>query len=755
MPISHGRNGEYQARGFSRREGLYLSTRRGGRQVFAGISEKIVRAIYLRAMRRLQGPAWQNGIVLLAYSLLTLLFTYPLAFRIGSALPGLPPDTYQYLWNMEWVRRAIFELGTNPFFTSEIYYPTGVSLYYHALTLGVDLPALPLQLVFGAVPAYMLATLALFALSGYGAYLLALDLIRHRGVAFFVGIVWAFSPYHLSHLLYSHFNLMPLQLIPLFVLALRKLYDHPRVSLFLLALVLMVWTSLSDWYYTLYELLFLGFYSLYRLWRAPPGRVLAPAALLLAAYGLVMSPLLMPMVREASAAPSTFRGAEETDRFSADLLSYFVPSSYQSIWGSAAAPLALKFHGGTAERTLFLGYTVIALAVVGLYFYRKGEHEPYLWLVLALVFFILSLGPRLYVAGTANIAHNIIHLPYELLIQIPGVSSFLTIARSIGRFGLMVMLSASLLAGFGLKALLARISSYVRPWTLLAACCAVGLEFLSIPVLTTPTAVPASAAWLAAQPGAFATLDLPLTYKTGGEAMYFLTVTGKPTMNGYHSRLLPFPIFQGVASLRTAMYPKQSRDIVKAPATTAIDALNFFNVRYVVYHKRPDIGDDLMTAAQWIATNLHGVSPVADDSALTVYPVPASKPRPMLISLDWSGGDPEEFGSQTWRWMDNDAGAMVYAHQAVTAKLIFSARSLEKERHLLVFLNDSLVHQETVPSDDEAQIEISNLALHAGANELRWHSVEPPVQPSVLGINDDPRWLSIAFSRIQVQVTTP
>lgn len=705
-------------------------------------------------MRRVKRYASPDVIVLLTYSLLTILFTFPLAFRIGSALPGIAPDTYQYIWNLEWVRRALLDLGTNPFFTREIYYPTGVSLYFHTLILGSDLLTLPLQLALGNATAYMLATLAMFVLSGYGGYLLAYDLVRRRGVAFFAGLALTFSPYHMSHLLYSHFNLMPLQWLALFILAAKKMFDRPGYKFMLLTLVLMLWTSLTDWYYALYELLFLAIYTLYRLWRGRSWRVLILVGSIGLLYVIALSPLLLPMIGEAGVSAASFRGPEEADRFSADLLSYFVPSAFHPVWGSAVAELAAKFHGGAAERTLFLGYTVLALLLVALFSARKHKRELFFWFLAGLAFMLLSLGPHLHIAGASRPGDRIIDLPYELILQVPGLSAFFAIARSISRYGIMAMLCFTLLAAFGLKELLDRLPPRGRAVGLAFACAAVAFEFLAVPVPTTAVPPPPSLDVLEAAQGDFATLDLPLSFPSGGEAMYYWTFTHKPTMNGYHSRLLPFPIFVGVPSLRTVLRPTGARDILTGPQPSAAQVLNFFDVRYIVLHKRPDAADAVEGAAEWISSNFPGLAPLADDQTLRIYAVPAARPVPNVISLEWSGGEPEDFGGgHIWRWMDNDAKATIYSARGGPAVLHFQARSLVDPRHLQVILNGSEVFDGPVPSDDIVKFQIPNLPLRAGENQLLWHSVEPPAQPSALGLNDDPRFLSIAFSQLRLDIS--
>jgi hypothetical protein len=689
--------------------------------------------------------------ILLLYSSLTVVFTYPLAFRIGSALPGLPPDTLVYFWNLEWVRRSIFNLGVSPFFTYDMYYPSGISLYLQPLILGSDVLALPLQFAFGTLNAYMITMLAMFVLSGYAGYLLALELVRNRAAAFFAGFVLTFSPYHLSHLLYSHFDLMPLQWLPLFALALKKLFDRPSPKHFLLALIFLFWASITDWYYALYALIFFGIYTLYRLIRARTWRPLREGILLGVTSLALLSPLLLPMLNESAAYPVSFRGVEESDKFSADLLGFVIPSSHHPVWGAAVAPLAERLLGGPAERTLFLGYTTLGLVLLAVYF-RRGR-ELFFWLITGLVFIIMALGPVLHIAGQSDLGPNgmRISLPYALLFQIPIVSSVFAVARSISRFGAMVTLACALVAAFGLKELMLRLPSRAAAGAGLIACTLVGVEFLVVPTTTTPAQAPQAIHTIAADPQDFATLDVPADFKTGAEAMYFWTIDGKPTMNGYHARMLPIPLFDGVPSMRPLLELPEPADILLEPDPTPAQLLNFFHVRYIVLHKQTTSADLTALTGRWIQRNFGRPSPLWDDPTVSVYQVPTTPSPPIIVAFAQGWDDAERFSDGTvWRWIQNDAHVLIYSRQAETVELHADAVSFANPRRARFLLNGDQSYGTLIPASEVKPIEIPKLALRAGLNELVIHSIEPPQSPAALGINNDPRFFTFAFSKFAI-----
>src|SRR5438270_11083552 len=71
---------------------------------------------------------------LLAYALLTLVMTYPIALDLSTQVPG-GGDAWQHIWNLWWVKHALLDLHTNPYHTNLVYYPTAPNLYFHTLVL--------------------------------------------------------------------------------------------------------------------------------------------------------------------------------------------------------------------------------------------------------------------------------------------------------------------------------------------------------------------------------------------------------------------------------------------------------------------------------------------------------------------------------------------------------------------------------------------------------------------------------------------
>ena len=89
--------------------------------------------------------------------------------------------------------------------------------------------AIPLDALFGPIVAYNLTFLISFFLSAYAMYVLVRYLTGHRGAAFVAGLVFAFSPYHVSGNWDGQMNLANTQWLPLAPWFLLRTVDHKRV----------------------------------------------------------------------------------------------------------------------------------------------------------------------------------------------------------------------------------------------------------------------------------------------------------------------------------------------------------------------------------------------------------------------------------------------------------------------------------------------------------------------------------------------
>ena len=687
---------------------------------------------------------------LLAYLALTLLMTYPLAREFLRAIPGDGFDGWQNVWNLWWVKRALLVEGSSPYFTRWVDYPDGVYLYFHTLNIFNGLTFLPFTLWGGPLLAYNVAVLFSFVAGGYGTYLLALYVLRraaylHGGwpcrahlAAFVGGAVFTFAPYHMAHLL-GHLQLISLEWLPFYALFAIKLIDRAAMRqgaqpparrpgllrYVLLSVLFLALVAACDWYYAFYMALFTGLYlawsiSRRRVWRRPVLAATVAGGLFL----LVSAPLLVPMLRETLRADYMVPPVGSTERLSADLTAFFTPSELHPWWGEWASRWAERFTASLSERSVFAGYTVLALALVAL---LGGWSLAGFWIGSALDFAMLAMGPVLHVGGATTFARvGPIPLPYTLL---PLALPFLKISRSVSRFDVVVMLSLGVLAAIGLNWLLNRIhqagyNESVQRLVALGALGLVGLEFWVAPY---PMSVPETQPFhyqMAQETEPFAVMDIPMDWDRPANLLY-QTVHQKPLVSGYTSRANPLSPAWRTPVLQAFRYlgPDINSGDTQALATTV---LNDLGVRYVVVHKSDlppgDYRESTLTLAD---ATFAGWPVVVDDAWLKVFRVLPADVRLPYLTLG-EGWAPREWknGGPARGLAGPTAELLAHLPAPYRARLELSAVSLDGPAWLEISHAGQMVGRYPV-GGQETSWSAPWLALPAGTSLLQVRA-EPP-----------------------------
>jgi len=167
------------------------------------------------------GPARGEALVFLCFVGLTVVMTWPWALHLRDAAAD-PGDSYLNAWIMWWDYHATFGDPLN-LFHANVFYPYRYTLAFSEHNYGISLPFFPLYaLGFKPLTVHGVATLAGFALCGYGAFRLARTLTGAAGAAWVAGVVFAFVPYrfhHLPHITYLFAGWVPLLLEALVLFA--------------------------------------------------------------------------------------------------------------------------------------------------------------------------------------------------------------------------------------------------------------------------------------------------------------------------------------------------------------------------------------------------------------------------------------------------------------------------------------------------------------------------------------------------------
>ncbi|OLE61929.1 MAG: hypothetical protein AUI36_11085 [Cyanobacteria bacterium 13_1_40CM_2_61_4] len=249
----------------------------------------------------------------------------------------------------------------------------------------------------------------------------------------------------------------------------------------------------------------------------------------------------------------------------------------------SANPLAAYVpRPGAGNSVRFLSIPMTLLALAGLVA-PAGASRParaHLRAVagaVGLAGYVFSLGPTLQLGRDLHVP-----LPFRLLASLPGLSAL----RAPARFGILVALAASVLAGHGVAAL-ARARRSPWPAVLVAAVSlallAAEIDRFSFPLrsIETGDAVPPLYRWLAAHGGGEPVLELPVgadpadnrAIYNQSRYMYFSTYHWSPLLNGY-SAYPPDSFFLLMAIAR------------RLPGRSALqDLVDLSGLRWIVLHR--------------------------------------------------------------------------------------------------------------------------------------------------------------------------
>ena len=385
--------------------------------------------------------------------LLGFVFTLPGSLSLNSALLGYPGDNFQHAWFLWHFARAVTH-AQNPFYTNLLLYPSRVNLAWSTTDPLAGFLALPLSLATGPVIAYNLSIVLQLALSAFCARLLCLRISGNEIAALFGGIIFGFSPFFLAHAL-GHLSLITAFPIPLFVLVLDGISRGQNASWkygILLGLILLL-AALAHYDYAVLCLLLAFFWLVIELianFRSEgfgcAARVCKALYAAAATFLLGFSPLLWMLIGDRSNVPAS-RSFDHIQRYSADALGFLVPSWNHVLLGRFARGLNPGLFVAGFEGTVYIGTIVLALAAIGFW---KGGSFGRRWanraLVLALVFYLCSLGPEIHALGhplgIPGPATLIYRLPFAQFISAPA------------RFHAAVSLCVAILCSLGVKFLL-------------------------------------------------------------------------------------------------------------------------------------------------------------------------------------------------------------------------------------------------------------------------------------------------------------
>ncbi len=297
---------------------------------------------------------------------LAIALTWPLAPRLTTAVSD-PGDPLLNAWIIDWVCHALVH---QPFsiYDAPVFHPGLKPLAYSENLIAIGVLVLPFHLA-GVPPIalYNIAMMLGFALSGYGAFVLARMVSGSTIGALIGGVFFAFCPYKFDQL--SHLQVVFSAWVPLTLAALLAFWNRATWKRGAALALLFVLNGLTNVYFLMFTAVATLFTIALLAAIAPRDRrFFAKLALSLVAGAVVLYPFLKPY-RDVSEHYKLVRLSEEVERFSATTKNWLVPSSASRFYGSMPAP-----EWFAPEKQLFPGVAILVLAAAAFFLTRKRVH---------------------------------------------------------------------------------------------------------------------------------------------------------------------------------------------------------------------------------------------------------------------------------------------------------------------------------------------------------------------------------------------
>ena len=447
-----------------------------------------------------------------------------------------------------------------------------------------------LSIDFGGIVTYNLDILVSYILTAIFMYLLVYKLTSNKLSSFFASVIFTFCPYHIART-WQHPGLAQIQWFPLYILSLCNLRERATKKNIIFCAVSFSLAALFNYYYAYFAFIAMLAFAVFVLASDKKSSLKAIRAIfisLLAAF-LLLSPIILPIIKKALFAPKTenlvaggyLRQFSNLFEQSAKPLSYFLPATVHPVFGKFTENfVGTRFYGmSLTEHTLYLGWVPLLLALYTIRIWRKNkklritnyglritkQDNFYIgfFIFLAIVAWFFSQPPWWQIGALK------IYMPSFFMYKI------LPMFRAYCRFGVIVMLAVSVLAGFGIKFILGRFKNQkIRIVVTSLFCGLVLFEFWNWPPykVIDVSGVPAVYYWLKRQPGTFIIAEYPLDADSPNEMYrFYQTVHEKKIING---------TIPGTYANKVAQVIRK----LSQPQTTGI--LKWMGVEYVLVHRQ-------------------------------------------------------------------------------------------------------------------------------------------------------------------------
>ncbi|MDD5489517.1 MAG: hypothetical protein PHP25_02465 [Candidatus Moranbacteria bacterium] len=703
--------------------------------------------------------------VIVFYTILTIILTWPTAIHFFSSVPSSGSDTMQVIGvagdKANLLSDRGFFKGTFELIKRSEFNITALYAYF--------------QLFFGRIAGYNLLFFASFVLSGFGAYLLAFFFTKSKPASLIAGIIFAFSPFHFHNALSTNVGTMHQEWLPFFALYLFRFFENLSLKNFSIAGLFLLLIGFTEHQLLAFTVIFILFFLVYKLF-VQPKAYLRPKFWIYAGVSLfVLSVLFFFMFRSLFAIAGSKNnfldpGFKAAVKYSNDSLSILIPPNSHSLWPGAFLKIRNQFERQSDSNfSVYAGYLVLflsLLAVLGIRWLKRAHISTkgvFFWLVVAVGFYALSLGPYLHYKGILNPP---VKMPYFLVYQ---YLPFYKNIRTVGRLFVWSMLGFSVLAAWGSIFLQNILQKKVQSlklspeadqpladknkntdWRKYAKAnilylfigLVVILEFLAIPLKTDSLLHSSFYEKLGQDKEKYSVLEVPgsTSYDFASRDLVWKSIHRKNTINSYDFARVNKESNQfqrGTPIIRTLLYdiPEgtsgNDSDIAKSSYyDISNEILNYYNIRWIILDKeglkgKPEKGDSnmLYPAKAYITSVIKCADEYEDDYLYACKVGQSGIPEHMFLAMDysnrhWVGKSKAKNGIQ--RWAENGAGVKLVnmASQTKTGQLKLNLK-VSKPLRITVALNGKEIYNKYIASVGQKQVISADMAdIRPGENDI-------------------------------------
>ena len=532
---------------------------------------------------------------MLLYLITFIVMTYPFVFRMHDSLALDNPDTHTALWQNWWLREALLE-GQSVSHSDLLFHPTGLDLSLQPRRWTTFPSWTLLYSFFGDPLAFNLVAMLGILFKAYGMYLFGLMLFKRRIPAWVCGGFYAFAAPALSLALQQP-NTGATEWIPWYMLAFAsglKIIRRENIRRIVLVMALAgllfslnaynnlkigIFAMQLGGSYWLCQALMCQFWRKQLFW-------LATAVFAISAT-VFCAPLLASTLSSAGLQNAIQMSFPIGPENSADLLS-FVKADFtkpllylQSIASLHSAQGILSYR---VPNLSHMGAVSAAFALMGALYAMRTCRKQITWVLIVVVFWLLSLGPNIYLGGERLEGVN--WTPFHLVADIV----FFSVLRAPWRMTFVWLFAYSVLIGCGLNMKLGTIMLDRRQSAFLVVSVIMlfyGSSIFPMPVRAAPR--PHFLSALAGLPEG-AVIDVPFGRQAAKYYMSLQRFHRRPIVEGMIARMPPNAYdYIDANLLLTRLRDPWGPSAASATGENwraAIDSLKRDGFRYLILHER-------------------------------------------------------------------------------------------------------------------------------------------------------------------------